>query len=342
MGDIRGAGGAALVVALTLAGCSVPPGPVSVPAPSPSVVSTAPRERCTTRFRPAEEAGLRTRQHAVPGPEGELELVPALIAEPTRPIVGRTSWRWAPSDRLPAPEGSRPVDVFYTPHPDDETLSMSTSITSAVRRGDRVILVALSDGGNTKARAAINQRLGPGTPPLTVDQVATARARELLDAAADLGVPPTDVVPAHLDAESSDCGAVITVAEAMAVMRAMAARFPGARHVTMSYVAERHPDHLDAGEALRRLVAARVITPAEWTVSRLWWGVAGPEGTWRIPDPRDVERIRLAAGEYHRWDPAHGSYAVGWVSVPDQFAALGLDPRDRVHGLGATPRAAPR
>jgi len=258
------------------------------------------------------------------------------------PVAGSASRRWSPAGPLPGTEaGSRHVDVFYTPHPDDETLSMGALVAAAVQRGDRVVLVALTDGRTTGAVRDVDQQLAGGAPAaraagngLSPDQVAAARVGELRRAARDLGLAPGDVFLAHLDAPDSDGGTVVTVSEADQVMRAFAVQFPAATHVTMSYCAERQQDHLDAGFALRDLLRAGVVTSARWVTSRLWWSLPAPASSWTLPDPQAAARVRRAATEYRLWDPAHGEYALGYFSVRWQFAALDRDPRDRVHDDG--------
>jgi LmbE family N-acetylglucosaminyl deacetylase len=242
------------------------------------------------------------------------------------PVDGPPTSAWHPARPLPPRDPrARGVLVVYTPHPDDETLSMGVVISNAVQRREQVVVVALTDGRTTRALQ----------PVLTPDQVAAARDLELVKAVGALGVPAHDVVLAHLDAPGSACGAIVTVHEAEAVMRTVAARYPDAANVTMSYVAERNQDHLDAGVALSRLAAAHVIGHASWTVSRLWWTLPSPASAWVLPNtPISRSRVVAAALQYSVWEPAYGRYAVGWRSVPRQFQALLVDVRDKVHRLG--------
>lgn len=240
---------------------------------------------------------------------------------------------WHPAGTLPAPEtGQRSVEIFYTPHPDDETLSMAPLIARATAAGARVIIVGMTDGDTSGALGSVNARLGSQTPPLTPQAFGQARTRELFEAAAALGVPRQDVFLAHLDAVSSDCGTLISVGEATDVMTIFSKRFPGATHVTMSFVDDRNLDHLACGEGLKELVASGGIRRAEWTVSRLWWSLPGPPQTWVLPaDRAQREAIAAAARAYSVWDPSHHSYAIGLASVRPQFQALELDPRARIH-----------
>lgn len=51
-----------------------------------------------------------------------------------------------PAQAVTAPQR---VTVIYSPHPDDETLRLSGYISFAAARGDKLILVAVTDGGGT-------------------------------------------------------------------------------------------------------------------------------------------------------------------------------------------------
>ena len=336
-----------------VAGCGstvAPAGPPSSGATTATTVAASPGgsspgvapEPAPSRTRHDRYARLRNDPCLGGGgvPQHErADLVPATrpggavtlhLSEPTlatRPVDGLAT-TWAPDHHWPARErGRRGVVVFYTPHPDDETLSMGVLIADAVRAHEQVVVVALTDGRTTGA--------GPLTPGHPLDPAAVAQARdaELVRAVRAYGVPASDVLLAHLDAPGSECGAIVTVAEAEAVMRAVARHFPGAVHVTMSFVAERQQDHLDAGVALLRLRDAGVVQHALWTVSRLWWGLSSPRAHWVLPPSPDVRgAVQAAARQYDVWDPVDAQWALGYRSVPTEFQALALDVRDRVHG----------
>lgn len=239
---------------------------------------------------------------------------------------------WAPPAPLPAaaPPG-RHVLVVLSPHPDDETLSFGVWIADAVTKGHRVIVVSLTDGRSTGAIRTVSNRLGH---TLTRDEIAAARARELQQAAAQLGVAPADVYRAQLDGETTPGGSRVTAAEASAVVRAFAGQFPQATFATMSWTADRQPDHLNAGRALHDAAVHGVVREARFAVSRLWWGLPAPTVTDVVPASAAVRaRVRAAAQAYGLWDPAHRRYSVGWLSVRHQFSELAVDPRTRLHGL---------
>jgi LmbE family N-acetylglucosaminyl deacetylase len=251
--------------------------------------------------------------------------------EPSAP----TDAAWTPATPLPAAESSRRhIDVVLSPHPDDETLSLGVWTANAVARGDRVIVVALTDGRTTGARKPIELRLGHA---LTQSDIAVARIAEMRAAVADLGVAASDLYLAHLDDPAGPGRAWVTEPEAAAVIKAFAERFPGATFATMSWVAERQLDHLSAGRALWSAVRDGTVHDGLFAVSRLWWSLPCPAVTQVLPGSAEVRRRLLAAAAaYDRWDPAESRYAVGWTSVHPQFVALLADPHDRVHGWSAS------
>jgi LmbE family N-acetylglucosaminyl deacetylase len=197
----------------------------------------------------------------------------------------------------------------------------------------RVIVVAMTDGRTSGAIKVINAHLARmAQPALTQAELGAARIAEMRKATVALGVAPSDLVLAHLDAPKSDCGALVTVGEAHDVMAMMAARYPGAVQVTMSYAAERNLDHLACGQALRELTGSGTAGHSEWTISRLWWTLPGPPAHWVLPaDALQRNEIYAAIAAYNLWDPEHLSYAIGANSVGAQFRAEQIDPRARVH-----------
>ncbi len=241
---------------------------------------------------------------------------------------------WTPATPLPAaePAGGRPVVVVLSPHPDDETLSLGVWAANAAARGDRVVVVGLTDGRSTGAITPLARRLGRA---VTRDEIGAARERELRAAVERLGVARDDLYLPHLDGDATVGGSRLTVSEAYAVIEAFARQFPAATFATMSYAAEHHPDHLDLGRALWLAQRARVVRRAEFAISRLWWAMPSPPTREVLPESLAVrDRVLAAAREYGVWDPAAGRYAIGHTSVERQFADLLKDPRSLVHAAG--------
>ena len=264
-------------------------------------------------------------------------LIPILNKTISEPPLGSP-------DKVTLPEidfgikDDRQVDIFFTPHPDDETLSMGVMVANAKKAGHRVIIVALTDGRTTGSIKVLNAKLQkalPSASPLTSEEVALARDKELIRAMAVLGIPESDIHFMHFDTAESDCSHALSFSEARAAMDLFAREFPSAYFVTMSAIAERHPDHLAAGEALLALERAGVISPDHvlFTVSRLWWGLPSPTWRWLIPHDPEKELLSKATSEYLKWDPNNEQYSIGFLSVEKQFGAFVKDFRNRIHGI---------
>ena len=208
--------------------------------------------------------------------------------------------------------------IYFVPHQDDEVLSMGADIAAHVAAGRRVILVLVTDGGASGARATLCK---VKAVCLTVPEFVAARDREFAASAAALGVRPADVFY-----EGKPDGK-LTAADARAVIASWAARYPGSPLKTMS-PHDAHPDHRVLGEALRSLRASGVTKDARFMQSRLYWTSMPVSGWFVAGSPR----VGAAANAYRVYDPAAGRYAIGWThSVPTQFTRLAADPRTRAH-----------
>jgi LmbE family N-acetylglucosaminyl deacetylase len=226
----------------------------------------------------------------------------------------------------------RDTVIFYSPHEDDEVLSMGELIADYVRRGWRVEVVLVTDGGASGARVKINRTLAAmSLPPLSRPAFVNAREREFVAALARLGVSATHV---HFAGWQDSH---LTVAEAAATIGSYAAQFPGALHITMSEW-DVNPDHSRLGMALAQLSPTNA---ARWVVFHRYWASATFRQSCVFVDvPITVAAVRAAAAVYARWDPVGGWYAIGVKSVAGDFRQLHADPRDLVcttPGMPMTP-----
>lgn len=273
-------------------------------------------------------------------------------------------------------KGRRMARVFfYSPHPDDEVLSMGLAMIYYIAAGCEVHLVSMNNGGALGVANTLNGVSSCSTPadhpythsparegftPLTVPDVSAARileARGALGAMAMIS-PTTAGVPGSVthhiaglpDAYgangSGSSTAPVTpegIAAAKGVIKQFIDDYPNSFHYTMSE-SDHHPDHSACGYALRELkndpAYSTALVNARFFVSRLYWATSQPNGLY----PPEV--LAAAAGtlawfnysgarkaEYDAWlrtqimavykafNPAAGSYALGYHQVPGQFAS---------------------
>jgi len=216
---------------------------------------------------------------------------------------------------LAAPDGTTEPVVFLVPHADDETLTTGPAIERAVDEGHHVVVVLVTDGRASAARAATG---------LTVAEFSLARDREFLAACAALGVGEEQVFLAHCP----DGG--LTPALAGSVVGTWTGIFPAGRFATTSWT-DGHRDHAALGAALRDLAPALAgevrfyVKPDEWSAARDRPALTVERAT--------GTRYLAACDEYARVDPAAGRYGIGWASVPEVFALRRAVDESRWHGL---------
>lgn len=212
-------------------------------------------------------------------------------------------------------EGKRMGRVFYySPHPDDETLSMGLSMLFYIASGFDVHLVSMNNGGALGVANTLNGLTVCSTPaehpythsparegyaPLTVASVAAAR---ILEARAALGamamVPPNPgVTPGNVyhhianlpdmygaNGATSSTAPVTPegIAAAKAAILPYVEGYPNSFHYTMS-PADHHPDHAACGLALREIKAENptLLGAPRFFVSRLYWAASQPDSKYQ-------------------------------------------------------------
>jgi LmbE family N-acetylglucosaminyl deacetylase len=125
--------------------------------------------------------------------------------------------------------------IFFSPHQDDEVLSMGASLKEHVQAGREVIVVLCTDGSGST--------VGPRYP--SIAEFVKERDREFTTAVHRMGATP--VIPANRGRDSQ-----LTVAEAEALIQPYAMKYPTGSLKTMSPW-DNNTDHANLGQALRNL-----------------------------------------------------------------------------------------
>ena len=227
------------------------------------------------------------------------------------------------ADPVPFPTG-RPI-IFFSPHQDDETLFMGRVVAHHALVGREVHVILITDGATSSARHAINgDTLSPwwggyhypereGYALLSEATFSAARTAEWRSACGQLGVQPENLHTVGL----SESG--LTVAAVEAVIEEYATLYPTAGLYTMSWD-DANGNHSACGNALRNLATADPTSynDCRWLIkpenrANIPWA-----GTYTVPAQYVTQAnrmVRAAALAYQAWNPAQGSYAVGWHSV---------------------------
>ncbi|MBO1915187.1 PIG-L family deacetylase, partial [Microvirga sp. 3-52] len=79
--------------------------------------------------------------------------------------------------------------IYYSPHADDEVLSMGSGILHNLALGKEVIVVLLSKGLASNAINIVNEKLEKeGHSPITPEEFGQARVEEFRNSVTSLGV----------------------------------------------------------------------------------------------------------------------------------------------------------
>ncbi len=245
----------------------------------------------------------------------------------------------------------QPVTIWHIPHPDDEILGMGGAIYESTLAGRRNIVVMYTVGESSLVRINLfilalwrsvsepSGSNGVGSIPLRSDDVARARLAETLSALSLLGVDEDSVIVVSLPD-----GAIVPQA-ALAVMRELAERYPGAAHRTTS-VFDPHVDHRNLARALYSLAREYRDKGIELDVGFYRVYIYNSPSSWRAQSPGvlavpvvDPDRKRQALDEFSVWDPDAGRFAIGVQSVRRLFLEAAADPHEYmdVFSLDAAP-----
>lgn len=215
------------------------------------------------------------------------------------------------------------IAIFYSPHPDDETLSMGSAILHHLELGEEVHLVLLTQGGASGAFERVNERLREeGLSPITIEAFMEARVAEFKHAVYALGIDPEHI---HLYDETDGD---LNSHDVEPVILEMEKRFPKAAHYVFSYK-DPHPDHAATGKALQKLYEANKVDQAGFFVPK-YAGLDLGEPVY-APEDRQVF-LQAALSAYGIWNPESGRYAVDHLSIIKAFEQAETARYDLMHG----------
>lgn len=205
--------------------------------------------------------------------------------------------------------------VYYVPHADDEVLAYGVPILNDLRAGKEVVLVLLSHGDTSSAFKKINQKINPD---LSRIEFGFARVKEFQCSCDQLGIPKENRLVFNLKGGHYDPEFIKQIALQFERIS------PNVVHKGMSEK-DILSDHAITGKVLNELKAQgkikHVVTYASLYMSRIHIPrLTGTKIT--LSHPEDAKIIDKAAEAYSRWDPKHGWYSVGRISVGNQFKSL--------------------
>lgn len=219
-----------------------------------------------------------------------------------------------------------PVAVFYSPHQDDELLTMGHAITMYVENGYEVHVVLLTDGSSSGSIHAVNREMVKNyLQPLSTENFTYARNLEFVRSLTSLGVDRQNIHMSRLKDGNT------TVNQVEEIVLKYKTRYPNAEHMAFSYHDD-HIDHHNSGAALQTLYNNGIIDRPKFYIQNREHNIVNGEYEpyLSIYD----QRIKDAMVPYLDWNPLRRMYSIGTISVSYDFDLLKRDPRSKYHLIG--------
>ncbi len=227
--------------------------------------------------------------------------------------------------------------IFYIPHPDDETLSMSAAILEKKKQGCEVYFVLLTDGAADETYECLNgafkcrwheryhdpqEEHFPGGALSKADFI-NARRDEFFKAAEIMGISTERIKVFQFSDGSLSTD---TVKQIVLQFQNHASLSTPVYHHTMSYKFDAHNDHVSAGTALLDLYREGAISLPTWYVKRSMWNTihSGAPVIDNVTTKKDDRNsiMDICNRVYKCYEPAKGHFAIGYHSVPESFDSL--------------------
>lgn len=216
--------------------------------------------------------------------------------------------------------------IFYSPHADDEVLSMGASIIQAVEKDKNVIVILLSKGLATQAFYKVNNKLKQeGKTALVLDEFGDARVNEFKASVKAMGIEDDNILVYNLP------DGHFTIDIVKPILLKMEEKYPGAEHHVMTFK-DPHPDHKATGDALRSLIEEQKINNGYFHIPIQEFDSISFTGKDELKK-HQISVYKRALDIYGQWSPEEGKYAIGQTSVPDYFIIANKYLESRWHKL---------
>ncbi|WP_210469951.1 PIG-L deacetylase family protein [Sporosarcina sp. 6E9] len=202
--------------------------------------------------------------------------------------------------------------IYYSPHADDEVLSMGSGILHNLALGKEVIVVLLSKGLASNAINIVNEKLEKeGHSPITPEEFGQARVEEFRNSVTSLGVSEDNIYIYDLD------DGQFTSNDVASIINDFVDKYPNALHNAMSYN-DPHSDHAATGQAVSELIENGDIQHGLYYLPIQEHNNMDFEGVYTVPEDR-VDAFEQALKAYGKWSPEDKSYSIGYLSVRNYF-----------------------
>ncbi|MCE0770990.1 PIG-L family deacetylase [Clostridioides difficile] len=228
--------------------------------------------------------------------------------------------------------------LFFTPHQDDETLSMGSAIIEHVEKSDTHVILCtdgsksiirkvLDDGGSCSYHIKDVHKYS-----LSESEFSKDRDEEFKDSCEAMGVKESNI---HIEDNRAHDGE-LSKEKAREIILKYLEEYPDAKvkTVTPFKASGIHEDHRALGEAALELYKEGKIKDLRFYVEpydyKDFKKVNPNVEVWKVL-PSQEEKLLSAMNAYKKWNPESGHYAIGYHSVKSYFDELATNKIQYVH-----------
>lgn len=228
--------------------------------------------------------------------------------------------------------------LFFTPHQDDETLSMGSAIIEHVEKSDTHVILCtdgsksiirkvLDDGGSCSYHIKDIHKYS-----LSENEFSKDRDEEFKDSYEAMGVKESNI---HIEDNRAHDGE-LSKEKAREIILKYLEEYPDAKvkTVTPFKASGIHEDHRALGEAALELYKEGKIKDLRFYVEpydyKDFKKVNPNVEVWKVL-PSQEEKLLSAMNAYKKWNPESGHYAIGYHSVKSHFDELAINKIQYVH-----------
>ncbi|CZR98308.1 GlcNAc-PI de-N-acetylase [Clostridioides difficile] len=228
--------------------------------------------------------------------------------------------------------------LFFTPHQDDETLSMGSAIIEHVEKSDTHVILCtdgsksiirkvLDDGGKCSYHIKDVHKYS-----LSESEFSKNRDEEFKDSCEAMGVKENNI---HIEDNRAHDGE-LNKEKAREIILKYLKEYPDAKvkTVTPFRASGIHEDHRALGEAALELYKEGKIKDLRFYVEPYDYNdfkkVNPNVEVWKVL-PSQEEKLLSAMNSYKKWNPESGHYAIGYHSVASHFDELAINKIQYVH-----------
>jgi LmbE family N-acetylglucosaminyl deacetylase len=227
--------------------------------------------------------------------------------------------------------------LFFTPHQDDEVLSMGNSIIEHAKISDTHVILC-SDGSKSSVRKVLKEdgtcsfHLGFHGYYLTEKEFSSYRDTEFKESCEALGVKKENI---HADNDRAVDGS-LTKEKARKMILSYLEKYPNAKVKTVSPFGDMmtQNDHRALGEAALELYEEGKIKDLRFYIEPYKYEQFEQDkpyvNSWKVLN-HDEEKLYKAIKAYKKWDPTSRRFAIGYHSVKQYFDSLENDKIQYIH-----------